>query len=61
MAAFGAVVTTASVAASGAGGILIGIFGVREVLIVGSLLSAVAVLTFSPAVLRAGKAVAASE
>lgn len=61
MAAFGAVVTTASVAASGAGGILIGVFGVREVLVVGSLLSGLAVLAFAPAVLRAGKAVAAQE
>lgn len=57
MAAFGAVATSASVAASGAGGILIGIFGVREVLVVGAALSAVVVVLFSPAVLRAGKAV----
>lgn len=61
MAAFGAVVTTASVAASGAGGILIGIFGVREVLITGSALSAVAVIVFAPAVLRAGKAAALAD
>lgn len=57
MAAFGAVATSASVAASGAGGILIGIFGVREVLVVGAALSAIVVVLFSPAVLRAGKAV----
>ena len=56
MAAFGAVATSASVAASGVGGILIGAFGVREVLMVGAALSAVVAVIFSPAVLRAGKA-----
>lgn len=60
MAAFGAVATSSSVAASGAGGILIGIFGVREVLVTGAALSAVIVLALSPAVLRAGKAAAAN-
>ncbi len=55
MAAFGAVVTTASVASSGAGGILIGAYGVRTVLVVGAILSIVATIFFSPAVLRASK------
>jgi MFS family permease len=56
MAAFGAVATSASVAASGVGGILIGAFGVRSVLVVGAALSAVVAVIFSPAVLRASKA-----
>ncbi|MEY4742231.1 MAG: hypothetical protein RL672_981 [Actinomycetota bacterium] len=60
MAAFGAVATSASVAASGAGGILIGIFGVRIVLEVGAVLSALTVVVFGPAVLRAGKRDAAA-
>ena len=55
MAAFGAVATSASVAASGVGGILIGAFGVRNVLEVGAVLSAVVVVIFSPAVLRASR------
>lgn len=55
MAAFGAVATSASVAASGVGGILIGAFGVRNVLEVGAVLSALVVVIFSPAVLRAGR------
>lgn len=59
MAAFGAVANTSSVAASGAGGILIGIFGVRAVLVVGGILSIFVVLLFSPPVLRAGKQAAA--
>lgn len=55
MAAFGAVATSASVAASGVGGILIGVFGVRNVLEVGAALSAVVVVIFGPTVLRAGR------
>ena len=53
MASIGAIITTASVSASGAGGILIGIFGVRAVLVVGAVLSALTVVIFAPAVLRA--------
>jgi MFS family permease len=55
MAAIGAIITTASVSASGAGGILIGIFGVRSVLVVGAVLSALTVVIFAPAVLRASR------
>ena len=55
MAAFGAVATSSSVAASGAGGILIGIFGVRAVLVVGGIFATIIVVLLSPAVLRAGR------
>lgn len=55
MASIGAITTLSSVTASGVGGILIGIFGVREVLLVGGIISAVVLIVFGPAVLRAGR------
>ncbi len=55
MAAVSAIVTFSSVSASGAGGLLIGIFGVREVLLVGGVISAAVLIVFGPAVLRAGR------
>ncbi len=55
MAAVNAIVTFSSVSASGAGGLLIGIFGVREVLLVGGVISAAVLIVFGPAVLRAGR------
>ena len=55
MAAVGAIVNVSSVSASGIGGLMIGIFGVREVLLVGGVISAVVLIVFGPAVLRAGR------
>lgn len=55
MAAFGAIVTTASVTASGLAGVLIGVYGVRSVLLVGAVLSFAVLIVFAPAVLRAGR------
>jgi MFS family permease len=55
MAAVSATVTFSSVSASGMAGLLIGIFGVREVLLVGGVISAVVLIVLGPAVLRAGR------
>lgn len=55
MAAIGATITTASVSANAVAGIMIGAFGVREVLFVGASIAAVVLLLFAPAVIRAGR------
>jgi len=55
MAAFGAIVTTGSVTATGAAGALITAFEVRPVLLVGGILAAIVFVLLSPAVLRAGR------
>ena len=54
-AAIGAVIQTGSVVAIVAGGVLIGVFGVREVIFVSAILSALVLLVFGPAVIREGR------
>ena len=54
-AAIGAVIQTGSVVAIVAGGVLIGVFGVREVIFVSAILSALVLLVFGPEVIRAGR------
>ena len=54
-AAIGAVIQAGSVMGIVAGGIAIGLFGVRAVLMVASILSALILLVFGPEVIRAGR------
>ena len=54
-AAIGAVIQTGSVVAIMTGGVLIGVFGVREVIFVSAILSALVLLVFGPEVIRAGR------
>lgn len=54
-AAIGAVIQTGSVVAIVAGGVLIGVFGVREVIFVSAILSALVLVVFGPEVIRAGR------
>ena len=56
MAAVQGSVTASNVASLGFGGILIGIFGVREVFLAGGILSLTALVVFGPQLLRRGKA-----
>lgn len=55
MAAIGAVISSGSVASLGVAGFAIGIFGVREVLVTGGVVSVLVLLLLGPAVWRAGK------
>ena len=59
MAAVQGSVTAGNLASLGFGGILIGIFGVREVFLAGGIFALVALVVFGPQVIRAGKTKAA--
>lgn len=59
MAAVQGSVTAGNLASLGFGGILIGIFGVREVFFAGGILALTALVVFGPQLLRAGKTKAA--
>jgi len=54
-AAIGAIITAGSIVGIVISGILISAFGVRPVLFVGAVLSAITAIIFSPEVLRAGR------
>ena len=56
MSSIGALFSVSNVVSMGVGGILLGIFGVRNVLAVAGALCVITVIVFGPAVLRAAKA-----
>ena len=57
MAAVQGSVNAGSMASLGFGGILIGIFGVREVFLAGGVMALVALMVFGPQLIRASKGV----
>jgi MFS family permease len=61
VASFHAVITVGNVIATGLGGVLIAVFGVRNVLLGSGVLAAVALAIFAPKVLSAGKALFVTE
>ena len=60
-AAIGAIITAGSIVGIVASGIAIAAVGVRPVLFVGAVLSAITAIIFSPEVLRAGRAGTSAE
>jgi MFS family permease len=61
MAGIGAVINVGSVGALGIGGVAIGIFGLREVLVTGAVVGVIALIVFGPGVIRQGHRVASAE